>query len=203
MDLTPNGKPFAYLSWTFPATSTSANPSCAQADVTGVSVSVDNGPWVNLTCEEGMTDIGTKSAPMEPGIHSIELIAYGRDKYNRDGQPLYTTQGTMTLPRSGSIYVSYKFFEVGGMSLKWQLWDGSAGVYKDCTQAGLTGVVINLIDTATNSAVFGTAGDPYACTAAPVVYQYLKPGRYKVFIRGMVGSAISYPMRIVPRRTWM
>jgi hypothetical protein len=192
MDLTPNGKPFAYLSWSFPALGSNPNPNCSQTYVNKVSISVDNGAWVDLTCEEGMTTMGTKSAPMEPGTHTIRMVAYGRDQYNRDGLPLYTTQGTMTLPRSGSIFVSYKFFEVGGMSLKWKLWDGFAGKFKDCTEAGLSGVRINLIDMSNNTPIFGDAGEAYACTAAPVVYQYLKPGRYKVFIRGMAGSTMSY-----------
>jgi hypothetical protein len=191
-DLTPNGKPYAYISWSFPANSASGNPSCLQANVNLVKVSIDNGPWENLDCTTGMINGGVASPDLDPGNHTISLIAYGRDKYNRDGMPLYSTQGTMTLPRSGAISVSYRFFEVGGMSLKWQLWDGYVNKYKTCAEAGLTGVRINLIDVATNTPVYGTAGDPYSCTAAPVVYNFLKPGQYKVYIRGMVDQTISY-----------
>jgi hypothetical protein len=191
-DLTPNGKPYAYLSWSFPANSASSNPTCLQANVNRVTVSVDNGPAADLDCTAGMVNGGVPSSFLEPGNHTITLVAYGRDKYNRDGMPLYSAQGTMTLPRSGSISVSYRFFEGGGMSLKWLLWDGYANKYKNCTEAGLTGIRINLLDMATNNPVFGTAGDPHGCADAPVVYNLLKPGQYKVFIRGLVDQTITY-----------
>jgi hypothetical protein len=157
-------------------------------------VSIDNGEWATLDCEDGMSDGGVASPYVNEGQHSIALIAYGRDKLGRDGLPLYTAQGTFVATRGNPVSVTYRFYEVGGLSLRWDLWDGSG--YRNCAEAGFSATErsmrINLLDLSTNTLVFGDDGDPQYCTGAPIVYQYLKPGRYMVYIRGMIGSTIAY-----------
>jgi hypothetical protein len=106
----------------------------------------------------------------------------------------------MNLPQSGAISVSYRFYVVGGMSLRWDLLDpyvGPSGTYRTCAEAGLTGMRINL-QAEDGSFVYGNDGDPQSCTGAPVVYQFLKPGQYKVFIRGLNGSSVTYTNEAAP-----
>jgi hypothetical protein len=193
VDLTPNGNPFAYVSWSFPG-----NPTCAQANVTSMKISLDNGPWENVDCAAGMVDGGLASPDLTPGNHTIRIAAYGRDKWGRDGLLLYNTLGTMTLPRSGSIAASFQLFAVGGMSLKWKFWDGYASKFKDCAEAGVDRVVIHLFDLSANRYVFGEAGESVACTLAPVIYSDMKPGQYKVYMYGMSGSAKLYSSESTP-----
>jgi hypothetical protein len=76
------------------------------------------------------------------------------------------------------------------MSLRWELIDGSVG--RTCGQAGVTGISINLLDLATDTFVFGDNGDPQSCTGAPIIYRFLKPGNYKVYIRGLSGTRVAY-----------
>ena len=59
-------------------------------------------------------------------------------------------------------------------------------------------MIINLKNLATGELVYGPACDPQSCTGAPILYQYLKPGRYEVYIRGMRGSTIAYSNEDLP-----
>lgn len=192
INLTPGGQSYAYISWYFPPNGVSNNPSCSQAGVTAIKASFDNGEWLNLNCAGGMTGAGVPSPYLQPGNHTVHLIAYGWDKADRENVPLYNVLGTFETRAGSPNSVQFKFFELGGMSLRWQLWDGYANAYKTCAEAGLTGMTINLRDTVTGELVFGTNGDPQSCTGAPVVYQFLKPGNYEVYIRGYTGDTRVY-----------
>lgn len=196
VDLTPNGQSYALISWYFPPNTYSSNPSCSQANVTSVKVSVDGGDWVTLNCQDGMTNGGVSSPYLAPGTHTLSLVAYGRDSMGRDGMPLYNSQGTFTTTSGSPTSQTFKFYEVGGISVRWELLDGS--VYRSCAEAGLTGMTINLRDRATGALVYGTAGDPQPCTGAPILYQFLKPGSYEVYIRGMIGSSVAYTNESAP-----
>lgn len=196
VDLTPNGKSYALISWYFPPNSSSSNPSCSQAYVTSVKASIDGGEWVTLNCQDGMTNGGVPSPYLNPGTHTLQLVAYGRDSAGRDGMPLYNSQGTFTTTSGSPTSQNFRFYEVGGISVRWDLWDGYQ--YRNCTEAGLTGMIINLRDKVTGELVYGTAGDPQACTGAPILYQFLKPGSYDVYIRGMIGSTVAYTNEASP-----
>jgi hypothetical protein len=191
IDLSPNGMSYALISWAFPN-----RASCYQAGVTSIKAQIDGGEWVNLNCADGMANGGVETPWLEDGPHTIQMVAYGRDRAGRDGMPLYTTFGTFTTSAGSPRSESFDFFAVGGMSLRWELWDGSAR--RSCAEAGLTGMIINLKNLATGELVYGTAGDPQACTGAPILYQYLAPGRYEVYIRGMNGSRIAYSNEDLP-----
>jgi hypothetical protein len=191
IDLTPNGMSYALVSWYFPPNSYSNNPSCSQAGVTSIKAQIDGGEWVALTCADGMANGGVETPWLADGSHTIQLIAYGRDRAGRDGMPLYNTSGTFTTSAGSPRSESFRFFEVGGMSLRWELWDNST-TRRTCAEAGLTGMFINLKNLATGDWVYGEAGDFQSCTGAPILYQYLKPGRYAVYIHGMKGSTVAY-----------
>lgn len=190
VDLTPNGQSYALISWYFPPNSSSSNPSCSQAYVTSIKASIDGGEWVTLNCQDGTTGGGVPSPYLSPGTHTLQLVAYGRDTSGRDGMPLYNSQGTFTTTSGSPTSQSFRFYEVGGMSLRWDLLDGST--YRTCAQAGVTGVLINMQNRTTGEWVYGTAGDSQSCTGAPILYQFLKPGTYDVYIHGLSGSAVTY-----------
>jgi hypothetical protein len=195
VDLTPNGQAYALISWYFPPNTYSSNPSCTQAGVTSVKASIDGGEWVTLRCEDGRVDGGVPSPYLAPGTHKLALVAYGRDTMGRDGMPLYSTEGTFTATAGSPSSWEFAFHEVGGVSLRWELQDGTA--YRNCTEAGLSSMSINFEDS-TGTLVYGTAGDSQPCNGAPVLYQFLKPGSYKVYIRGMIGSTIAYTNESTP-----
>jgi hypothetical protein len=190
VDLTPDGKTYAYVSWFFPPKGSYNRPTCAQANVTSMKASIDNGEWVSVSCEEGQTGIGIATPYLEPGPHTLRLVAYGYDTQGRNGMPLYNLQGTLTTQRGEPVSVQFGFFELGGMSVRWDMWDGFQ--YRTCAQTGLTQVVLNLLDLSTNTFVFGESGAAYACGAAPVVNQFLKPSNYRVYLRGYAGSTMTY-----------
>lgn len=196
VDLTPDGMSYALISWRFPPNSSSSNPSCAQAGVSYIEAQIDGGDWVELECAKGMTGGGVETPWLEDGTHTITLVAYGRDRAGRDGMPLYTSQSTFVTSAGAPRSEQVDFFAVGGMSLRWELWDG--GTRRSCAEAGLTGMVINLKNKATGELVYGAAGDPQSCTGAPILYQYLKPGQYEVYIRGMKGTTIAYSNEDLP-----
>lgn len=184
--LTPSGSPgsYAYISWSFPANTTSPNPTCAQAGVVSVDVSIDGGAWARLSCTEGSGTNQVRSPFLSPGSHSIAFIGVGSG-----GQHYYYTHGTLETRAGSPISASYQLRPVGGLAVRWELLDGT--VRKTCTQAGVTGVTINLQNVATGELVYGTAGDAQRCDGAPILYNYLEPGNYRVYIRG-TGPGVFY-----------
>ncbi|WNG20080.1 hypothetical protein [Cystobacter fuscus] len=182
------GSSFAYVSWSFEGSTSNSNPNCAQAGVTHVDVRIDNGEWARMACEDGIGGNQVHTPFIAPGTHSIEFV--GMNVTNSGATPYYYRSGTLTTQAGSPISVSYTLWAVGGMSLRWELLDGS--VYKTCEQAGVTGVRINMRDRVTGKLVYGEEGDAKACTGAPILYKYLRPGDYDVIIKGMSGSQVTY-----------
>ncbi|AKJ06616.1 hypothetical protein ATI61_105402 [Archangium gephyra] len=192
IDLTPNGMSYALVSWYFPN-----NASCYQAGVSYIRAQIDGGEWVTLNCADGMANGGVETPWLADGTHTIQMVAYGRDRAGRDDLPLYNTSGRFSTSAGSPRSESFQFFAVGGMSLRWELWDSST-TRRTCAEAGLTGMVINLRHRETDTLVYGSAGDPQSCTGAPILYQFLKPGTYEVYIRGMKGSVVAYSNEDLP-----
>ncbi|WP_257448783.1 hypothetical protein [Archangium lipolyticum] len=184
--LAPYGSPssYAYLSWSFPANSTSQNPTCAQAGVVSVDARIDGGDTVRLECSRGMSGAGVQTPFLEPGRHTLELIGVGSD-----GQPSYYVNAFLDIQQGSPVSASYRFGAVGGMALSWSLVDGIES--RTCSQSGVTRVAINLQDEATGVLIYGTDGDPHGCEDVPVIYRFLRPGSYRVFIRG-TGPGVLY-----------
>ncbi|HEX5748257.1 MAG TPA: hypothetical protein VFZ09_18605 [Archangium sp.] len=184
--LTPagSGSSYAYVSWSFPPNTTSPNPTCAQAGVVSVDVSIDGGAWTRLNCLDGQGSNQIRSPYLAPGSHTIAFIGVGSG-----GQHYYYTHGTLETRAGSPVSVSYQLKPVGGLAVRWELLDGT--VTKTCAQAGVTTVSINLQNLATGELVYGTAGDSQPCTGAPILYNYLEPGNYRVYIRG-TGSGVFY-----------
>jgi len=190
VDLTPDGKTYAYVSWYFPAKGSYSRPTCAQANVTSMKASIDNGEWVAVDCVKGQTGIGIPTPYLAAGTHTLRVVAYGYDTKGRNDMPLYNLQGTLVTQRGEPVSTQFGFFELGGMSVRWDLWDGFQ--YRTCAETGLTKVVLNLLDLSTNKPVFEGEGVAFDCGAAPVVNQFMKPGNYQVRLRGYVNTAMTY-----------
>lgn len=175
VDLTPTGSPpsFAYVSWLFPANNASQSPNCAQAGIASVDVRVDSGDWARLDCSRGYGANSVQTPYLEPGVHTLEFVAI-----DSSGAPWYYYSGSITTQAGTPTSYTASMWAIGGASIRWDIVASSQTL--TCSQARLTNVLINFRDAFTNELVYGIFGDSHGCNDAPVVYEFLKPGRYKV-----------------------
>lgn len=178
---------YAYVGWAFEASTTSTAPNCTQAGVTHVDVRLDGkGDWTRFTCTEGFGTNRMTSPYLAPGTHTLELKGL---KVNGTSEvPYYYRSGTMKLEAGSPADYVFTLNAVGGLSVRWELINGSLS--KTCAEAGVSKVNINFQDS-TGAWVYGGAkdvGDVQSCVGAPILYQYLRPGTYKVFVRGLNAS---------------
>lgn len=186
VDLTPVGGPtsYAYLTWRFPANQASATPDCSQAGVSFVDVSLDDGAYVRFNCIDGFAQPGVTTPYLEPGQHKISLRAV-----NADGYPYYQYDGWLQTFAGNPVGADYQLtWAVGGAGIRWELTNGS--VAQTCQQAGVTDVYVNF-QNAQNEFLYPGAGDKQSCAAAPVFYDFLLPGTYRVFVQA-TGSGGTY-----------
>jgi hypothetical protein len=95
---------------------------------------------------------------------------------------MYRKDSVLTTFAGNGVSSSYAMnWAVGGVAMKWTLTNGST-TYSSCAAAGVTDMTVNFQD-AQGNLVYGQAGDPQKCDAAPIVYNFLQPGVYKVLIR--------------------
>ncbi|HYO55114.1 hypothetical protein [Archangium sp.] len=193
VNLTPKGGPnsFAYVSWSFEPNTSSPNPNCTQAGVTHVDVSIDGGEWERLACEAGIGSNQVSSPYLAPGPHTIELV--GVRVTSMGETPYYYRSGTLNTVAGSPISVSYGLWAVGGLSLRWELIEGS--IAKTCAQSGVTQVTIHLYDETRKEYVYGDAGDVQRCDGAPILYRFLRPGNYTVIMDGSGPGGIYYTNR--------
>lgn len=179
IDLTPVGgaNSYAYITWQFPANGASSHPTCEQAGVSLVDVSIDGTSIGEFACSSGFTQPGVQTPFLNAGSHSIYIVAMTSNRY-----PMYEYSGTLQTFTGGPVAADYALnWAVGGAALKWQLTNGSVG--QTCAQAGIQTMSINFQDEQ-GYMVYGTSGDIQACDAAPITYDFLQPGTYRVFIQG-------------------
>lgn len=178
VDLVPVGGPntYAYVGWSFPPNSLSSNPTCAQAGVSQVLVSIDGAAQVAYRCSDGdPSGPGAQTPFLEAGTHTIELTAA-----TEGGYVLYGVRSTLVTSASGPVSSGYDLqWMVGGVAVRWSLTNGQ--IAQSCGQAGVTQVAVNFIDVQGNL-VYGSQGDLQPCNASGVVYSYLRPGTYRVAI---------------------
>ncbi|MFZ5468543.1 MAG: hypothetical protein ACOZIN_03810 [Myxococcota bacterium] len=186
VDLTPVGGPnsYAYLTWKFPPNSLSQNPTCQQVGVAFVDVNID-GTTTRYPCEQGQTTPGAQTPFIAAGTHSVAFVAVDANDY-----PYYRFSGSLQTFAGNPVSSDYQLaWGVGGVALGWQLTDGSLA--QNCASAGVTTMSINFED-AQGNLIYGQNGDPAACNAAPVVYSFLQPGTYRVFIKGTGPGNVLY-----------
>jgi len=180
-----------YISWSFPANTSSSNPNCTQAEVAWVDVRIDTGEWSRLACTAGWGSSQVLSPVLSPGTHFIEFVGVGSS-----GQTYYFANGTLNIQSGSPTAVSYALWAVGTLALRWDLVDGS--VQKTCAQAGVSSVFIDLRDTTTGTFLYGGQGDPQPCNGAPILYRFLKPSSYQVYIRGTGSGGVVYTNQYTP-----
>jgi hypothetical protein len=174
------------ISWYFPG-----NITCAQAGTLKVDMSIDGGNWRRLDCSQGSRGLAVSSLWVLPGQHTVQLVAVGSD-----GNSRYYASGTFTTRAYESVSVAFTLGEVGGMALRWELRDGLN--YKDCSQSTVTQVAIHLFDHTTQKYIYGTTGDVYGCADAPVVYRFLTPGQYTVYMYATGPNGVRYHNEAAP-----
>jgi hypothetical protein len=181
VDLDPvvSSSGYAYLQWTFPPNSVSNNPSCTQAGVTHVYISIDGAAETAIACASGWnTNPGVQTAALSLGTHTIDLTAT-----DSTGYAYYSKRSTLSVTAAGTIQIYDLDWAVGGAAVAWTLVDGS--IARTCGQAGVSSVTVNFQDTTSGALLYGTAGDSQPCSAGAVVYDFLTPGRYNVIVEGV------------------
>ncbi|MGQ0507994.1 MAG: hypothetical protein ACT4TC_22040 [Myxococcaceae bacterium] len=178
VDMMPpgSGSSFAYVAWNFPANSEQNAPNCAQAGVAFVDVSIDGAAATRYNCTAGFGTQGVRTPLLAAGSHTVEMIAVSADEY-----PYYRFTGGLTTFSNNPIFAEYDLdWAVGGAAIRWHLTDGAVG--ESCYSSGVNTVYINFKDTNGNW-VYGTNGDAQSCDGAPIVYNYLLPGVYRVYVQ--------------------
>ncbi|MBK7860371.1 MAG: hypothetical protein IPJ65_17515 [Archangiaceae bacterium] len=195
VDKTPSTTGTAALVWTFPPNSAASNPTCAQAGVTKVFVSIDNGSWVEYACADGQTTAGVSSPLLSVGTHSIALSAT-----NSMGYEYYAKSSSLPISATSSLQQYDLDWAVGGATVHWVVTDASGSVTQTCGQSGIDTVYVNFRDSAGNL-VYEGAGDPEPCSAGAIVYSFIKPGTYDVFLGANGAGSSSYESsRLSPPR---
>jgi hypothetical protein len=141
-----------------------------------VDVSIDGAQSARFACADGFKVPGVQTPYLTAGTHTIEFTAL-----SDSGYPYYRFSGSLQTVSNDPISAEYRLaWAVGGAAVRWELTNGSTGL--SCSGAGVTQMNVNFKDSAGNW-VYGS-GDLQACDAAPIVYNFLLPGTYRVFISG-------------------
>jgi len=189
---------YAYLTWSFPPLSGNPTPSCAQARIDVVDVTIDQGPPTRYACQDGQTQPGVVSVPMSIGTHTITLAASSAEVGH--GYPYYKLVSTLTT-RATPISAAYLLrWAVGGVAVQWSI---SLG---DCTT--IPTIYVNFQDSFGNL-LYGPSGNPQACTdglfpGGAILYDYLPPGSYFLTLQGLSTGGTLYtnapppPVTITP-----
>lgn len=182
VDLLATGSP-AFLQWTFPAVSASSNPTCSQAGITSVRVSIDGTTPVAVPCDVGQTSAGYQTGSLSPGSHSISFSAVDANGFEYFG-------GTSTVTPSSATQVYDLQWTVGTTALRWTLADSGATV--GCGQAGVTDVFVNFKDS-NGTFVYADAGVSVSCTLGGAGQSfYLRPGAYTVYVQASGAGGALY-----------
>src|SRR5215467_10539722 len=176
VDLSPvSTTSYAYLTWSFPANSLSANPSCGQAGVNVVDVTIDQGQTQRYNCGDGQAQPGVITIPLNPGNHNIALAASNTSV----GYPYYRFVGSLQTTAGSPIAAAFLLNWIGGVTVRWQI--------SGTTCANIPTVYVNFRDPVGNF-LYAGSGDPQNCTdgLAPggaIRYDFLPPGNYSLILQ--------------------
>ncbi|WP_141323754.1 hypothetical protein [Myxococcus sp. AB025B] len=158
---------------------------CSQAGVTHVELRIDGGPWERFSCSAGSAGATITNTNLGAGNHDLQLVAV-----DAQNNPWYYYTGSFSVPSGGSANVLASLWVIGGASIKWELRAGGAAL--SCSQAGINDVAINFRDVFTGELVYGIVGDVHGCNDAPVVFEFLRPGRYQVEMFARANNGVEY-----------
>jgi hypothetical protein len=183
----------AALVWTFPQNSAASNPNCDQAGIATVKVSIDSGDWISFNCADGQTTSGVSSPTLSIGTHSIVLSAV-----NSMGYEYYSKTSSLPVSATASVQQYDLDWSVGGATIHWQITDATATTTLSCAQAGITDVYVNFRD-GNGDLVYPGAGDKEPCSGLSIVYSFLKPGTFNVFLQANgAGSSVFQSSQATP-----
>ena len=182
VDLQP-APSYAYLTWTFPPLSGIPSPSCAQARIDVVDVTIDQGAPTRYACADGQTQQGVVSVPMSIGPHNITLAASSAEVGHT--YPYYKLVSTLTTS-AAPVAAAYPLrWAVGGVSVQWDFISGS------CTT--VSAIYVNFLDPFGNL-LYGPSGNRQNCVdglfPGVIAYDYLPPGSYLLTLQGSYGSTV-------------
>lgn len=179
VDLMPTGSPesTAYLNWRFPG-----NQSCFQAGVATVDIYLDDYAVKHANCADGQTAQGLPTPALDPGEHYIEFVAI-----DSAGHPLYYFNGGLTTQAYNPVNATYDLYTVGGASISWRFSNDGGSTTLDCPPSNPK-VYVNFQDVNTGNWVYPGIGDGHDCSTKPIVYQFLRPGRYTVRIQTTING---------------
>lgn len=194
IDLTAaTGAPaYAYITWSFPTVGSNPNPTCAQAGITNVVVSIDNGQGQAFTCGTGEAASGASGVLVTTvgGTHSIDVSA-------SDDAGFYYFHAAGTLPplvagASVAQTVSLQW-NAGSLPVRWTF--SSGGVTRTCAYVGATQVRIDLKDSHGNWVYDANTGTMVDCSTNGLqgtTFLYLYPDTYTVYVQAVGSGAILY-----------
>jgi hypothetical protein len=176
VELLPAAGPntYAYLRWHFPATWESYDPSCEQAGIDTVEVSIDGAPFLRFRCGEGTLEPGAQTPMLAAGRHTVEIVAF--DAWGYDW---YASSSILDTYVGMPVAAEYQLqWSVGGTAVSWSLTDGTWA--ESCYEAGVDLVSVNFQDLQGN-VLFSGAGWEFGCEEA-TGYFTLPPGTYRIFV---------------------
>lgn len=172
------------VKWSFPALSVSPTPTCAQATITRVSVSVNGGTPREVNCTVGEPVGMGVTFPGQTGTVRVDVAAA-----DMTGFVYFRKQETVVVSGATRVTVALDW-DVGSLPVRWEFRDN--GMARTCQQVGVSTVVLNL-RTTSGSFLYPGAGAEVPCTDATTgqatVFPYLPPGTYDVFFQA-VGSGM-------------
>lgn len=182
----PAGGPsFAYLLWTFPPKGANQTPNCNDVGIRKVRVYIDaSQTGVEYNCADGQVQPGVRSPDLTVGTHNVDVSAV-----DVNGYEYYFLRSTLPI-QSSPVSSQYDLnWSVGGTAVRWTVQTLGGATMTTCAAAGITDVYVNFQDSMGNL-VYTDPGDRQTCTLLGQVYDFLRPGTYKVFLsaRGAAGS---------------
>lgn len=166
----------AELTWRFPRLEGASTPTCEQAGVSQVFVSIDGEAVRSVPCVDGeASSWGWTSPSLRLGDHTLELHAA-----DANGYVYYRYSGRLPI-RSARASATYDLgWAVGGTAVSWSFTNGST--LMGCYGAGVQTVYVNFLDER-GQALYPDAGDARSCSETAVVYNFLPPGTYRVVVQ--------------------
>ncbi len=191
MTVAANAPAYAYVTWTLPANGAFNNPTCAQAGVSLVYITLDGqsmGSAVN--CADGQTATGVLLNNLTAGTHTIDIAA--ADMAGANAFYYYRKTSTLTAVPGGTSASYALEWYAGGTAFRWSFPQG-----KTCADLSLLKINVDLRDS-TDKYVFGGTYTQVDClkNGTQGVYlpdtqanlPYLYPGTYRVYAVAQSGG---------------
>jgi hypothetical protein len=166
--------------WSFPPLAGAPAPTCSQATITTVSVSVNGGTPQSVTCSVGEPAGMGVTLPNQSGTVRLDLAAA-----DATGFVFFRKQESVAIAGATRVTVALDW-DVGSLPVRWELREN--GQPRTCAQVGVSTVVLNL-RTSTGTFLYPGAGADVPCndatTGQATVFPYLPRGTFDVFFQAV------------------